>query len=642
MHDKSSLHRLHDSLTPTKDTKERIWKRVESGLVLPKAMHEVRTSLVPDVCIRARIWSRIESSLNPASATALLKQLRVFLTPPEEVIAHVKARLFPQLAPVNAVVRSERRLKWVAAFVLVVLSVHIGPRFFIASPINAESAVVLLPTRGEVSVFMDKAWTTVTNEMELATGMMVRTHDGEASIMLHDDGVIRMDSHTALEIHDITDRAELVQGSFFPTATLLTGRIWVQGLVPPHVRGVTIATRYGDVTVNEGGISIEEDETVDVFVWHHRASVSHEGQKAILVQGERTQMWEGNVLLVKKIPDDAYQRAWPSQNLDRDAVHRRGVAQRQHERRVAQAGILPTSPLYPVKRAAEKVDVLLSFSEESRIQKRLEQATARLNEAAALLTNGEKENMATSLEEYKETLLAVATTGSGQAGLSQFMIQQSLTEMVIDTAASLPGDESYPVKLAVLEASKEFPSGVINAQNTHAVLLIDALTALNEALTTGSIDLVEEAWGDVSPHLVTLKEEDHFLSSEVRKEVMILLAEFALSLREVDEDGYQIASEDLLAQTIMYLPPELEVSVPVLSDEELDTLVQTIRARIFKYNMRQSRVNQFTAELRALKGHPDEGRILRRLHMDLPDGPEHFPDRVRRALIQLRWQKAAE
>ncbi len=71
-------------------------------------------------------------------------------------------------------------------------------------------------------------------------------------------------------------------------------------------------------------------------------------------------------------------------------------------------------------------------------------------------------------------------------------------------------------------------------------------------------------------------------------------------------------------------------------------VVKDIRVRIFVYHMRQSRLNQLVAELKALNGHPEEGRILRRLYAELPGGPENFPDRIEKEITRLRWEIAAD
>ncbi|MFA5273041.1 MAG: hypothetical protein WC353_02660, partial [Candidatus Peribacter sp.] len=55
-----------------------------------------------------------------------------------------------------------------------------------------------------------------------------------------------------------------------------------------------------------------------------------------------------------------------------------------------------------------------------------------------------------------------------------------------------------------------------------------------------------------------------------------------------------------------------------------------------------TRLNQFTQELKMLEGHADQGRILRRLYFALPGGPENFPERVRQEIIRLGWEKAGQ
>ena len=67
-------------------------------------------------------------------------------------------------------------------------------------------------------------------------------------------------------------------------------------------------------------------------------------------------------------------------------------------------------------------------------------------------------------------------------------------------------------------------------------------------------------------------------------------------------------------------------------------IVMGIKEKIFVYDMTKSRINQFIAEMKALDGHPDQGRILRRLAMTLPDGPESFPDKVYKEIVKLRWE----
>src|SRR3989344_7950850 len=110
--------------------------------------------------------------------------------------------------------------------------------------------------------------------------------------------------------------------------------------------------------LQEGSVSIEEGTTVTVSVWDRRAIILRNTDRLPLVAGEQTWLWERNIPTVQRVAPETAEHAWVSQNLDRDAVHRRGIAMLEREERIAIAGILPTSSFYSVKRAAEDIDLL--------------------------------------------------------------------------------------------------------------------------------------------------------------------------------------------------------------------------------------------------------------------------------------------
>ena len=592
------LNRLYKDIAAKTAAKARIKRKVMERIQLP----DMKTYTAPSPAIKQAIWERVYA--------------RITAVPTPQIV-------WPQ-----------RTLKLTAAFALLALAVRMSPYLFLVPPTVADSEVTLLPVGGEVSVAIAGMWQPVSEELTLQPGMMIR---GEATLLFHDDGVVRTDENTTIQLHDIAKRAEPTATDVHPTLTLYTGRVWVQGLVPSHVRGVTVATSFGDITVNEGSVSIAEDDVVDVYAFNRRAVVEHGGQSMVLVAGERTQLWEGNIPLIKKLAHGAYQEGWVAQNLARDAVHRREIAQLQQERRAARAGILPTSPLYSVKRVAETVDVLLTFDEEARTQKRIDQAERRLDEAAALLADNQ-EDAHEHLAEYRETLQELALE-TEESALIEFLLQQSITETSTEVAAAQPEDDAYVIKLAVLEASTELESAR-NALELEAVLVMDALAAAQRSLDQAQYAEARKQWIDLESSLAILDEVQ--LPADVRKEVVALLGDFA---REVQEYDQQFAGIDaaFTKHLAAYVPAEYtEEAVASLSDEELQQLVQDIRSRIFVYHMRQSRLNQMYAELKALAGHPEEGRILRRLYTVLPGGPENFPERIQKEITRLRWERAAD
>jgi hypothetical protein len=438
---------------------------------------------------------------------------------------------------------------------------------------------------------------------------------------------------------DISDRLEPAT-ELVPTVALISGRVWMQGLVPAHLRGLTVSTSVGLVTVHEGSVSIEGDKNVTIAVYDRRASVTHDGRDVLLVSGERTQLWDGNVMVVKKVPDDWLDMPWATNNLGRDAVHRQEIAALQQARLAERAGILPTSSLYSVKRAVEAVDVFLTLSQEARMQKKLQYADARLTEAAALLAEGQTGAVALPLEEYRSTLLALAT-GSGDSTLAHFLLRQAVIENTGEISAVLPGDQGYILKKVVLETSSALSPDVAQVGDVQEGMLLDALAVLTQAVDSGNVQGVQEMWADLEPQLKILHDTGATLSPGTRKEATAALGALALSMREQEESGRAESLDPLVREEIAaYLPVE-EEALPVLSEDDVQSIVMGIKKRIFTYHLQQSRINQFTAEMRAMEGHPDEGRILRRLYFALPDGPESFPERVRQEIVKLSWRNAS-
>ncbi len=638
MNIESLLIGLRKKLHPDAEVKARIRQKVRGRIASGDLLFsELKRDIEPQEHLQQTVWNRIAPNIN-SSANEAINTLKDSLSPSPQSRKTLRERVMNSLQNIDFAEPEERgpvMLKWVASFALFALFVQMSPMLFIASPTAAEAEVLLLPTRGEVSVSIGGMWQSVQNDLVLEPNMMLRTHDGEASIVLRDDGVVRLAENTTVKIQDISDRLD-ASSDALPMLTLYTGKLWVQGLVPVQLPGISVATSYGTIVVNKGSVSIAEDDYVDIEVYDRSASVLRNGEEIYLTAGERTQLVEENpVSLVKKIPSKWFQYTWADQNLKRDAVHRNDIAQQQHERRIAQAGILPTSKLYPMKRFAELMDVLMTFDTEVRVQKRLQIAETRLNEAAALIDEGYEAKEA--LNEYKKTLQVIADDYNGS--LAEYLVERAIVESASQFAAVQPGDDSYVITKTVLEASAGLPMTVTQEENAQGELLLDGLAVLVRAVDDGNSELVRAVWSDLQPYLLVLEDEDSAMDPMMYKEAKTLLAFLAESLHVASNRGVEIDPE-LLTDIAAYLPPPTDTSTVVLSEEEIMGIVMGIKEKIFLYDMTHSRINQFVAEMKALQGHPDQGRILRRLALTLPDGPESFPDKVYKEIVKLRWDRA--
>lgn len=626
-----SLHRLRNLLEPSPGLQGRIKARLQAKIEASPAFLRAREAATPSAVQHKLIWQRILERIEPRLATSLLERLRDMLSPADWSMTQA---FLPALVPVRS--RSSlpyRGAKWVAAFVIVLVVLRATPLLFLAAPrSSAESSVLVIPTSGRVSVSMRGLWEPLTHEVRLEQGAQFRTEEGEATFILNDDGNLRMAPHTTVTLHDVTNRPEPAAGG--PTITLLRGRIWVQGLVPEHIRGITIATPAGDVIVHEGSVSITATDTVDVRVWDRHVLLAREGERGTtLVSGERTEWKPGASMFVKKIAPRENSEAWPSQNLSRDAVHRREIAQLQRERTVARAGILPTSPLYSVKRAAEAVDVLLTFDAQTKVEKQLQMASNRLDEATALISGGGS-GATEALAEYRSALFAVAT-GSGQNSVTQFLLRQQVAEDVAQVAAVLPDDLLYLVKKTVLEASADLPSSVVDAQNVEGTLFLDTLDSIQQAVAEGDIERAQQVLTEAQPYLIDLSAGDPGLAPEVRKEALSMLSSVVEGLKEVSEsaEGADAPFDVFLEQIAGYLPAPAPSALP-MTEEELQRAVQAIVHRIFVFEQPRSRRNQLLLELKRLQGTADEGLLLRRLYLAIPRSTG-LSDLTRKAITDL-------
>lgn len=623
------LQRLASDVTPSADAKSRIFARIEQRIGAPEALRMAAEEMTPAPDLQDRVWERVARVVT-RSPVAFLDRVRTALLPPVEMSRDLwQSFILPRLQPQHVAVRSYRGIAWATAVAMLIVTVRISPALFFAPPTKAESAVTLLPTRGEVMISVGGLWQPVSGEIALVPGMRLKTLDSEASILLRDEGVIRMDRDTVVTLNDLTKRMEPAP-EILPTLTLEQGRAWIQGLVPGTLRGITVALAEGHVTLNEGSVSITRGDLLTVEVYNRSVVLLRDASETRLVAGDRIQLWAGSVPLIRHIAPVAYEDTWVSQNIDRDAVHRKDIAQLQQERRAARAGILPTSKLYAVKRAAEAVDVMLTFDERTRVEKQIAYAGVRLDEAAALIEEGSVEAVEAPLAEYRRTLVALAGSSMDESE-AQFLLKQAVSEDTAETAAAAMGDEEYLLKKTVLEALSALPGE--DATQAEVALLVDGLSTLAQAAEAGDSTQVTDAWGALQPYLTALEAHPDLAGTE---EAKVLLERFARAV-----EGQEGLDPALLQAATEFLPEEPAAVVAHLSDEQVLALAQGIKDNIFtQYRMPKSRSNVLLAELRKLQGNADEGRILRALYHAMPEDTElRIP--VRRSITQLKWSVVA-
>lgn len=574
---------VRSSINPVSETKQSIWKTIASRVAPSESVwNEVGSVINPSVDMRETLWGRILSRMHPV--------------------------------PVRAS-RTTRFVTWTVAVAVVVASVRLSPLLFL-SPTIAESPVLLMPIQGEVSVLIGGLWQPVSSQTQLRESALIKTgKDSKATLLLHDDAVLRFDENSTVAIHDLIDRPK--SSSYDPSMTLYGGRMWIQSFVPAPLDGFTVATAQGDVYVNEGSVSIAQGccglatDRVTVDVYDRSAKVFASSHMVTVDAGESVEPYDDHALSVFTTPYDSFDSAWTQDNFEKDTIHRHEMAKLQQDRRASAAGILPTSPvLYAAKRITEKVNVLLSFSEEERAQKLLDQANTRLNEAAAMMQQGDA-GADVPLQEFKQTVLEVAS-GSGGSALVTSLAAEQMAETAADVSAALPDDASYALKAAVKEASAQLPVAQATPVEVASTKFMNELGAIRTQIEKGNLTDARDSFAKLQDSIDASTEQDPLstLSDELRKEAEVSLKNLSMTL------GSSSSSES---------SDTTEFADKVLTDDQLDAFVRRIVQRINIYEQPRSQFNQLMLEMQGLKNHPQRVSILRRLLHAVPtDELSHF------------------
>ncbi len=618
------LQEAGKSVDPQQQAKERIRARVLRRTSAPDLLVSARDVLTPDPSASVRVWERVSAAFRP-ERLPVWAAIREALTPAREARARLWSRILPRMQPAYGAILLSRPVKWAAAFTILLFVVRASPLLFLAPVTVADASVSVMPTGGEVSVLIGGLWQPLDNETLLRQATMLQTREGSATVVLYDDAVIRMGPNTTLAINDFSDRPSAPVAS--PTVFLQGGTLWVLGLVPRHLEGISIGTAHGRIAVHEGSVSIADGGQTDVRVLHRSATVTRRGQTVSLVAGEQLTLEKSRRPLVTQIPADAYHDAWVDLNLARDGAHQREIALLQQERRAASAGILPDSTLYRAKRFAEAVDVLFTLNDEDRARKIITHANTRLNEAAAILSRGSGSDLAAAeqpLREYRESMLAVASGALVSPAVESLLEHEVVAEAAADLAAALPDDSAYPLKQTVRETIAALPDS-LQKPDTQTAELLDELAAVKRRADEGD---VQEAKADLEQLNSVLPEGTN---PDVRKEVEATFSTVTAAVETqpaVADEPPQIAEEISRATSrtlrVVALGGRrgLSSSAPhePLSESALQDVVTQIRNRVVEgYHTEKGRQRQLWLEFQRLQGNPERGRILRRLVHEMPD-----------------------
>ena len=580
-----SLIRLSENIRPSDDVKNRVRVRM-FGRMDPLSLSAVRHQIIIPHTAQSTIFRRILASIvSPSEHT--LRDVSATVFPSSTTQRSLRSTVLNMLGA-RSMTHVHGFLKWGVAFAAFLVLVRALPFVFLASPIKASLGIQLVP-ESSIALNTDGFWYDTTQVQLLEHETVLKTGDDGATVIVGDDGMIRLAPFTTLFVHILHEKGDEVS---YLSSSLIEGKVWVLGLVPSFAKGIDVGTAGTLVSVKAGSVSIEavNESRGSLLVFDRGATVRAGSHESIFVSGQRAVL--ENRTVSKAFPTSLrlLEDAWVLKNMQQDAVHRAEIAKQLTERLQSNAGILPTSVFYPAKRLAEQVDVFFALGKDSKNEKKLKQANTRLHEAVALLQDGHHEEARISMTEYQRSLVAMASDQSDN------LVKSLIRQQIIDATSALPvtqneNDETIALfTQAVSELGTSLPDVDVEPQDVEAYLLVDRLIAIRYLLAEHRYQDAIIAYENIRSYIHNIIGTTSSVSSLLQKEVQSLLASVTLVLQKIPEEQSLLVS-DLRTDIGQYLPKNEDAQLYV-DEEELNARVDATIQRILLCRHPTSRYNQ--------------------------------------------------
>jgi len=578
-----------------------------------------------------RLKQAILSRITSRGTERALRDVRTIFSPSFARMMELRATILERIIdwqpiPIPLWQRAMRPLA-VAALFLCVL--RLAPIPFLATPIQASSESLLMPTQGTVSLTDGAEWSIVTEELPLTESVTLRTGPESAATIVTRDTIIRLGENAEITLGQAAFDSH-VPG---PIARLAYGEAWVSGFLPEALlSGITITLPQGTLALKEGSVSILADpqqSTVQVF--DRYARVLPTGEEPIhLIQGDQLVLLPDSKTQRHLITPAMQREEWVRENLARDASHRIEIVEKRHHDAETVAGILPDSAFYLLKIASENIDLGLTIGSKARQEKRLQHAATRMNEAVALLKAGKKEEAKLPLEAYKEAIRSLASVSEDEA---KALLAETIVLSTSAVSDALPHSDLFIAKEAALETAAETNTAEIAVTDVDLYLLSDALLEIESLVTQGRITEANIAWNGIEGAVASVIDNQRLgemiIEKDSLKATKTILRSIALSLTQAEEI-VQGKQADLLAtlrtriEHLSPLPTPISVaSIPQLTGpcmtlQDITRQTNQFLAAVFTYQTSRAQRNAVLQQIALLPDCPESGRVLSKVMNKVP------------------------
>jgi hypothetical protein len=526
-------------------------------------------------------------------------------------------------------------VRLVAVTAVLALAARLSPLLFLATPLQAVAQHVLIPTAGIVSVTRGAEWGIVEGRLPLTEPLTIRTGpESAATVILGDTVVLRLGENTEVNVR--TAAYLPPQETREAITRLIYGQLWVTSLLPETLDlAISLILPQGTLSLKQGSVNVLGDPQQSIVqVFHRFAEVTPTGGAPThLIEGDQLTLQGDGGVQHHLITGQTRADEWVQMNRARDAAHRTEVSERQQELARAAAGILPNSAFYTFKRAAEQVDLFWTFGRAAREEKRMQFAQTRLNEAVALLSEGNREAASSPLMEYREAIRELATLTEEEA---RELLTSSLITSSTTVASALPHSPLYEVKKTLAATASELPSGDLSSEEVDAYLLSDALLGIEELVAQGNIEESSAAFSGVEGAVASVLSRQELSEAKVEKDSLkalkTILRSIALSLKDAEQavkPELAATLNELQLKVAGKLPPEATVAgkrlgsavasaQPCMSIREVMRRTNQFLAAVYTYGTARGQRNEVLRQIALLPDCPQSGRILSKVMNKVP------------------------
>lgn len=424
--------------------------------------------------------------------------------------------------------------------------------------IEASSETHLVILEGGVEVkSLGGDWEKAHSHQPLRLLDMIRTSDNtEAEIHFFNSTVTRLSPNTEVIIKELKVHPR-IQRTGVVNLYLEEGQIWARALqVKDRYSKMVVETKDGKVSTSHAtfSVSTSDSEGSEIASYDRVVDVDVATDTKQLNEGYVVKL-KNNGIIQKKIEDshNDIQKNWVDQNLERDIAFDQKLAEETVKVAEAEAGILPTSPLYQAKIVGEKTQEILPLENTKRGYLLLQLAKKRLNESASLLSSNQVDLAEEVLADFSVIVQDLAEIAKSDETLYAEVLAALKEKEQKFLAFNKTNSVLYRVKETIRDARESVVASEVEKKTVQLEIANESLHELADIIEREHPEFVQSELEKIQSIVKSLKENKeemvHTEQLALAKEALPVLDQLVEKVALKKEAG-DIHSEVLTAKDL--------------------------------------------------------------------------------------------